>query len=101
MKNECRKLIFLLFSSSRVDLFVKKQNCRNLSLIRLAARETREVKEEFDACSGRLTEACNFKTPRLQCYFGFDEVRKKLDTLRLLSFQKICHLVIVMKQGVR
>ena len=24
MKNECRKLIFLLFSSSRVDLFVKK-----------------------------------------------------------------------------
>ena len=34
MKNECRKLIFLLFSSSRVDLFVKKQNCRSLSLIR-------------------------------------------------------------------
>ena len=33
MKNKCRKLIFLLFSSSRVDLFVKKQNCRNLSLI--------------------------------------------------------------------
>ena len=55
--------------------FVKKQNCRNLSLIRLAARETRDVKEEFDACSGRLTEACNFKTQRLQCYFGFDEVR--------------------------
>ena len=76
--------------------FVKKQNCRNLSLIRLAARGTRDVKEEFDACSGRLTEACNFKTPRLQCYFGFDEVRKKLDTLRLLSFQKICHLVILM-----
>ena len=34
MKNKCRKLIFLLFSSSGVDLFVKKQNCRNLSLIR-------------------------------------------------------------------
>ena len=33
MKNKCRKLIFLLFSSSRVDRFVKKQNCRNLSLI--------------------------------------------------------------------
>ena len=31
--HKCRKLIFLLFSSSRVDLFVKKQNCRNLSLI--------------------------------------------------------------------
>ena len=36
MKNKCRKLIFLLFSSSRVDLFVKKQNWRNLSLIVLA-----------------------------------------------------------------
>ena len=33
MSNKCRKLIFLLFSSSRVDLFVKKQNCQNLSLI--------------------------------------------------------------------
>ena len=33
MKNKWRKLIFLLFSGSRVDLFVKKQNCRNLSLI--------------------------------------------------------------------
>ena len=33
MKNKCRKLIFLLFSSSRVNLFVQKQNCRNLSLI--------------------------------------------------------------------
>ena len=31
--HKCRKLIFLLFSSSRVDLFVKNQNCRNLSLI--------------------------------------------------------------------
>ena len=54
-----------------------------------------EDEEEFDVCSGRLTEACNFKTPRLLCNFGFDEVRKKLDTLRLLSCQKICHLVIV------
>ena len=33
MNNKCRKLIFLLFSSSGVDHFVKKQNCRNLSLI--------------------------------------------------------------------
>ena len=33
MKNKCRKSIFLLFSSSRVNLFVQKQNCRNLSLI--------------------------------------------------------------------
>ena len=35
MKNKCRKFIFLLFSSSRVDLFVKKQNCRNHSLIQI------------------------------------------------------------------
>ena len=35
MKNKFRNIIFLLFSSSRVDLFVKKQNCRNLSLINL------------------------------------------------------------------
>ena len=33
MKNKCRQLIFLLFSSRRVDLFLEKQNCRNLSLI--------------------------------------------------------------------
>ena len=33
MNNKCRKLVFLLFSSSRVDLCVKKQNFRNLSLI--------------------------------------------------------------------
>ena len=65
-------------------------------MLRLAARETGEVKEKFDVCSGRLTEACNFNTPRLQCYFGFDEVKKKPDMLCLLSCQKICHLVIVM-----
>ena len=38
MKNKCRKLICLLFSSSRVNLFVKNQNCRNLSLINLEAK---------------------------------------------------------------
>ena len=51
--------------------------------------------------SGRLTEGCVFKTPRLQCYVGFDEVRKKLDIVPLLSCQKICHLLIGMLQGDR
>ena len=41
MKNKCRKLIFLLFSSSRVDLFVKKYNCQNLSLIFLLFSSSR------------------------------------------------------------
>ena len=32
-ENECRNLVFLLVLTSRVELFVKKNNCRNLSLI--------------------------------------------------------------------
>ena len=32
-ENECRNLVFLLVLTSRVELFVKKYNCRNLSLI--------------------------------------------------------------------
>ena len=47
MKNEGRKFIFLLFSSSRVDLFVKKRNCRNLSLIQLL------FAQEFSSDSGQ------------------------------------------------
>ena len=35
-ENECRNLVFLLVLTSRIELFVKKYNCRNLSLIRTA-----------------------------------------------------------------
>ena len=38
-----QKVNFLLFSSSRVDLFVKKQNSRNLSLILNPGRRRRDL----------------------------------------------------------
>ena len=37
-ENECRNLVFLLVLTNRVELFVKKYNCRNLSLIQDAKR---------------------------------------------------------------
>ena len=72
MKNKCRKLIFVLFSSNRVDLFVKKQNCRNLSLIADLQTNCRSSAECLynicrisaeclqSVCSDDLQQVCKF-----------------------------------------
>ena len=64
MKNKCRKLIFLLFSSSRVDLFVKKQNCRNFHWLMRPQSQRLKIKcaQNLIAINGSLNcdVICNF-----------------------------------------
>ena len=51
-ENECRNLVFLLVLTSRVELFVKKCNCRNLSLIQDAGETTRRRNDRKPSMCG-------------------------------------------------
>ena len=84
MKNKCRKLIFLLFSSSRVDLFVKKQNCQNLSLIG-SAKWPDKICECVRVNSGLN---CKMETRTIECVaFFYHEGAKGDDFIQKNKFR--------------
>ena len=74
-----QKVNFLLFSSSRVDLFVKMQNCLNLSLIlQFMQLATYERRVPDSLCSslircrmqGRRTDYCKVRIEVLNLFPG-------------------------------